>query len=239
MLEQSKVGTKLVGFYRGEVKKHCADGRCKIFWPSAMPLEWGENTQKAIDMLPEAEQAAPLFAASHITDGMFSYPDIGTIVWGFFENGDINHPVYFASTLDSTVNASIYNTECNEKTYNAENYANNESKKTAVINLGSIKIKINASDKSLEILDKDTTSNISFSKEGISIHSPGIIKLDATAVEIKSNLITDVNSSGQLSLRAGGVVTPGNVTIFGNGVQIAATGAGVFITGTMDRKLYI
>lgn len=239
MLEQSKVGTKLVGFYRGEVKKHCANGRCKIFWPSAMPTEWGENTQEAIDMLPEAEQAAPLFAASHITDGMFSYPDIGTIVWGFFENGDINHPVYFASTLDSTVNASIYNTECNEKTYSADSYAGNESKKTAIINLGSIKIKINAADKSLEILDKDTTSNISFSKEGISIHSPGTIKIDASSIEINSNLETNVNSSGQLSLRAGGVVTPGNVTIFGNGVRISSLGGAVFISGQMESKTYM
>ena len=30
---------------------------------------------------------------------MFSYPNIGAIVWCFFENGDHNRPVYFASTL--------------------------------------------------------------------------------------------------------------------------------------------
>lgn len=38
--------------------------------------------------LPSAEQAAPLFGGTYNGNGMFSYPNIGSIVWVFFENCD-------------------------------------------------------------------------------------------------------------------------------------------------------
>lgn len=88
---------KLQGFYRGIVLKHLANGKCKIWIPTIHPEEW--NSYEKADMLPSAEQASPLSFGTNKGLGLFSYPNIGSIVWCFFENGDQNLPVYFASSL--------------------------------------------------------------------------------------------------------------------------------------------
>lgn len=80
MIEDFPEGNKLFGFYRGQVLKHCQQGKCKIWIPSIWPIEWRSNP----DLLPSAEQAAPLFGGSFAGNGMFSWPDLGSIVWCFF-----------------------------------------------------------------------------------------------------------------------------------------------------------
>lgn len=237
MLEESKVGTKLVGFYRGEVRKHCERGKCKIFWPGVTPNEFGG--MESIDKLPEAEQAAPLFASAYNVDGVFFYPDLGTTVWGFFENGDINHPVYFASTLNSEDRDAVYNTDCKEKIKTTEDYNGNESRRTAVISLGDLKVKINAEKKALEISDNSTDSKISFTDEGISITSPKQIKIEGDSVEIRSNILTDIKANGEVAIVGGAADSPGGVSVFGNGIDILASGTGVFISGNMESKRYL
>ena len=80
MVEDFPEGNKLFGFYRGQVLKHCSQGKCKLWIPSVYPIEWRNNP----DMIPDAEQAAPLFGGSFAGNGVFSWPDIGSIVWCFF-----------------------------------------------------------------------------------------------------------------------------------------------------------
>lgn len=88
---------KLQGFYRGTVVKHLSKGKCKIWIPTIHPEEW--NSYEKADLLPDAEQASPLSFGTNKGLGLFSYPNIGSIVWCFFENGDQNLPVYFAASL--------------------------------------------------------------------------------------------------------------------------------------------
>lgn len=95
MIEDFSIGNKLTGFYRGIVKKHLSNGFCKIWIPSVYPEQW----QNEPDKLPDAEQAAPLSFGTNNGLGIFSYPNIDSIVWCFFANGDQNFPIYFASTL--------------------------------------------------------------------------------------------------------------------------------------------
>lgn len=71
---------RLDGFYRGQVLKHCAAGRCKVWIPSVFP----EEATRDPDILPDAEQAAPLFGGSSNGSGFFTYPRINSIVWCFF-----------------------------------------------------------------------------------------------------------------------------------------------------------
>ena len=94
--------TQLNGFYRGIVMKHLSNGKCKIWIPSIYPKEW--STENNIDLLPSAEQASPLQFGASDGNGIFSYPGVGAIVWCFFERGDQNYPVYFASTLGGPQN---------------------------------------------------------------------------------------------------------------------------------------
>ena len=105
MTIQTPVGNKLNGFFRGKVIKHLKHGKCKVWIPSIYDPEW--ETQP--DMLPDAEQAAPLFAGSNHGNGCFSYPNIGAIVWCFFQNGDQNYPVIFASSLGGENAFNQYN----------------------------------------------------------------------------------------------------------------------------------
>ena len=84
----------LNGFYRGQVLKHCAAGKCKIWIPGV----YDEQYVSQPDRLPDAEQAAPLFGGSSNGSGIFTYPRINAVVWCFFQNGDQNLPVYFAAS---------------------------------------------------------------------------------------------------------------------------------------------
>ena len=95
MIQDSPVGCKLNGFFRGEVIQHLTHGYCKIFIPSIHPIEWRDQ----VDLIPPAEQASSLFAGTNNGSGEFTYPNIGSIVWVFFANNDQNYPVYFASSL--------------------------------------------------------------------------------------------------------------------------------------------
>ena len=88
---------KLNGFWRGKVLKHLSNGKCKIWISAIYPDEW--NSYEKADLLPDAEQASPLSFGANNGNGVFSYPNIGSIVWCFFARGDQNCPVYFASTL--------------------------------------------------------------------------------------------------------------------------------------------
>ena len=85
------------GIYRGKVvaRSDSKSGRLKIYVPGVYPEKYADDP----DSLPDAEQAGPLFGGVSKGYGMFSYPHIGAILWVFFQNGDQNLPVYFASCL--------------------------------------------------------------------------------------------------------------------------------------------
>ena len=244
MFEQSNTGTKLTGFYRGIVKAHCDAGRCKIFWPGVSPTEF-ENDP---DSLPDAEQASPLFAAAKQDEGMFFYPNIDSIVWGFFENGDINFPVYFASAIG----AGDMNTEA---VYGSEVMANKIEKasngkdayRTAVLRLGTLQITFNGESSSIEIkstIDQsenkdgtnETVSTISFDKEGISIKSNKNISIEANSVDVKASSYAKVSSPITVDISAGGLdeegkSLPGVIYLNSNTVDIWTTRGGTFISG--------
>ena len=85
-MADSKSTSSLQGFYRGVVLKHLANGCCKIWIPSVFPIEWASYANA--DLLPTAEQASPLSFGATNGLGIYSYPNIGSVVWCFFENGD-------------------------------------------------------------------------------------------------------------------------------------------------------
>lgn len=106
------ISSKKYGFYRGKVLKHLENGFCKIWIPGVYPEEYMNSPEK----LPPAEQAAPLLFgyqtdAQGVGNGAFSYPDLNAIVWCFFQNGDQNFPVYFASTLGGSGPLNNFNSQ--------------------------------------------------------------------------------------------------------------------------------
>ena len=95
MIQEFQGGNKLAGIYLGTVIQHCTHGYCKIWIPSVHPHEWCTQPDK----LPAASQATSIFGGTNNGSGVFTYPNIGSIVYCFFANGDQNSPVYFAASL--------------------------------------------------------------------------------------------------------------------------------------------
>lgn len=114
MIESTPSRNRVTGFYRGKVLAHSDHGKCKIYWPGVTPFTL-EECWKDSSILPDSEQAAPIFMRGSSSDkfrsnGLYSYPEIGTNVWGFFANEDVNYPVYFAtSILEDTANSEQFN----------------------------------------------------------------------------------------------------------------------------------
>lgn len=253
MLEQTKVGTNYTGFYRGKVLAHSDGGRCKIFWPGVSD----EKFQNSPDMLPDAEQASPLFASAQEKDGLFFYPQIGSIVWGFFENGDVNFPVYFASSIGGGLDnvSKIYGSEV-KGDLSLSAYNGEQSYNTAVLHLGSLKITFNGSDSSMKVessIDvndpeskkKDRTeSSIVFGKNGLSISSNKTIKIEARDIEIEASKECTAKANSILNLYGGGKNSdgsdvPGRIKMISNNNTIATKGGSTFILGEKNPKTTI
>ena len=250
-MEKTEIGTnKLNGFYRGTVKEVGKFGQCKIFWHGVSPNVWLENPE----MLPWSEQASPLFASANNTDGLFFYPDIGTTVWGFFQDGDANYPVYFASCIGVGSNNSCFEeTAANDKS----TMKGKKAKRTAILSLGELRItyngcKISSSDAENEDADDEENSPlpsfykiecpgsvIDITENGINISSIGNISISGKNVEIKATNKTSVVGESILALESSGTdennkFRPGQIYVVSNNNIIRSTGGRTTIAGDME-----
>lgn len=105
MIYEAKSCNKLTGIYRGKVIRHLPHGRLKVYIPSVYSAEYETNS----DLLPVAEQLTPLFAGTNKGNGVFSYPNIGSIVMCQFINGDQNFPLVIGATLGGHNSFGQYN----------------------------------------------------------------------------------------------------------------------------------
>ena len=95
MRVDSEQGIKLTGIYKGVVLKHLPNGKLKVFIPGIYPKEW--NDFDKCSKLPDCIIAPPIFAGNNKGNGTFSYPNTDAIVLVFFDNGDQNYPIAFAT----------------------------------------------------------------------------------------------------------------------------------------------
>jgi hypothetical protein len=84
---------KYYGFYRGEVVQLLNNGFCRIRIPDIL-----ESIDGNINTLPPAEPAQTIGGGANTVNGTFTYPALGSIVWCFFEGGNLERPVYFATS---------------------------------------------------------------------------------------------------------------------------------------------
>lgn len=98
-------------------KKIDSFGRCKVFFDGIYPEKFRKEPQN----LPWAEPVFPIFGGSGLTSvqdqknkeenespvyqsfsndivGFMSTPHVGAVVWGFFEDGNIQYPKFFGTT---------------------------------------------------------------------------------------------------------------------------------------------
>lgn len=211
MIEAAHGANRVTGFYRGIVKAHSTNGKCKIFWPGVTPDDFENKTE----FLPDAEQAAPLFAGAANKNGVFFYPDINSVVWGFFENEDVNRPVYFASTLSYKENTDTYE---------------NLNHKIRRIQIDDLVINFNTEENSVEILNGQ--GSISIDKEGkvlldsqkeIEISAPKVtvnvgkdLNVSANNIKITANEnIETFSQRNNIRTRNGGTTIKGDLPLYG------------------------
>jgi hypothetical protein len=115
MDEDEDNSEKFPGMYRGMVENNGVDipegselqtdeearGRCQI---RVLGVHSQLNRASYIDGIPSAnlpwaEQCSPIYAGAFYkqNSGISAVPPVGSWVWVFFDNGDHNKPVYFAS----------------------------------------------------------------------------------------------------------------------------------------------
>ena len=98
MKMNNEIPTTLLGFFRGQVMQQLTNGYCKISIPGILDFT-------DVNKLPPAECATSSFGGQN-ENGTFQYPELYSSVWCFFENGNANKPVYFASAVN---NAKTWN----------------------------------------------------------------------------------------------------------------------------------
>ena len=96
MIKFEKDTLKFDGMYRGKVLDNddpSEFGRIKV-------EVFGVFDGIVAADVPWAVPAMPLFSGAGAGFGSFTVPEIDSYVWCFFESGDHNQPVYFASATD-------------------------------------------------------------------------------------------------------------------------------------------
>lgn len=220
MIESTPGGNRVSGFYRGKVVAHSTNGKCKIFWPGVTPPDFEDKP----DELPDSEQAAPLFAGAANANGVFFYPDIGSFVWGFFANEDVNFPVYFASTLSYKENESTYD--------NLSQAPEKKDNKIKKICIDDVAITLNSEENSVEIVNTLNGGCVSISKDGkvmleslkeikilapkITVNANGDLNLNGASIKITSNKEIEMFSqNNRILTRNGGTVIKGDSPYYG------------------------
>jgi hypothetical protein len=128
------------------------------------------------DKMPEVNVYSKVYkpsAYSNKTKGMFTVPNVGAMVWVFFEGGNISKPVYFAYSYDKQDWQSIYDLITSEDTNNGPDYPGafeNTTSKDVANNDSNIyrkgKTVFNSKGGSIEIVDTDDHEKIKITQAG-------------------------------------------------------------------------
>jgi len=95
---------KFNNMYRGKVLNNSDPEKLGRIRSEIYPMLIGKTTAKNLDgvdgvetaQIPWAVPAMPLSSGAGDACGSFAVPSVGSFVFIFFEEGDINQPVYFA-----------------------------------------------------------------------------------------------------------------------------------------------
>lgn len=110
MIVDRPESNKLVGLYRGKVVRHLSHGRLKVFIPSVYPAEMENQPAQ----LPDAEMLVPMFGGNNMGNGVFSYPNVNSVVMCQFLNGDQNYPIVVGATQGASLAKQRYSEVANE-----------------------------------------------------------------------------------------------------------------------------
>ena len=108
-MEHKYPGNYLAKVLATDVDEDAHLGRIKVeVYPMLIGTETarlmgGHDEGIALAQLPWATPAFPLAIGAGDGIGCFAVPDVGTMVWVFFQAGDVYQPVYFAEASNAVV----------------------------------------------------------------------------------------------------------------------------------------
>jgi len=169
-IAKENLSAKFAGFFRAIVKDNVDPkkyGRVKLHVLNVFD-------DIATEYLPWATMAAPLSVGSGDDAGTFNVPDVDSLVWCFFEQGDHNQPVYFAEAVDGVHGLPVER---------LTNYPNRRVMKTK----SGIVVYVDDEDVSLKVTHPLGTS--------IEIAADGTIKITGGNVEVSGADVTIAGST--------------------------------------------
>ena len=101
---------KFIGAYRGKILSNSDPDKLGRVKAEIYPMLIGVATAQDLDgvdgietaQIPWAVPAMPLSSGAGAGIGSFAVPAVGSFIFVFFEEGDINQPVYFAEAQTKT-----------------------------------------------------------------------------------------------------------------------------------------
>jgi hypothetical protein len=175
MVQNQKLGVtgltlhndKLWGFYRATVKSVTdpkQQGRIKA---EVIPYFVDIETT----LLPWAVPASPLKSGSGVGTGSFDVPDVNSMVWVFFEMGDIYQPVYIANASDGVHGLPTFRTT---------NYPNRRGWKTS----SGIEFYTDDTDESVTLIHPSGTTVVIDVDGNVTLTSTGVVTITGDQIQL-------------------------------------------------------
>lgn len=208
----------ITGFYRGVVKQHRRQGRCKIFIAGVHDPEW--DTPENVDKLPSAEQIVPIIAPSNGKDGVFTYPAIGSVVVCGFFNGDVNRPFYMGAILGGKDSNETY-TDKSRPNVTSDAVKNGTDAYKCHVGVGKSIVSMSETGQiEIKVINEaeadSKLANIVIDKDGnIQIYASKIVQIDGESVKITGRKQMDI-CSPTINIKSEGA--PGSVKVSGTEV---------------------
>ena len=220
--------TAATGFYRGKVVSHLPGGQCKIWieaagWPATWETESSSQTDIYGNQLrgakyPTANQAAPL-GGGFCGNGIFCYPQLSSYVWCFFENGDENKPIYFATDPRGPTTESQY----------SEVAKSDPNDNTYMLKFGNSTIEIG--NNSIQMSHQN--SNINSNTDEDQPSKRFTIQIDDTGINIQdndNNSFVNINTNGYINIST--INETSKITLDNTKITIDANEGNVSVNGT-------
>lgn len=192
-LDRKTLDMKFNGFYRGtvvDVADPLTSGRVKV------------NVFSVYDEIPKSVIPWAEYADPMMTQGFF-IPDVGDLVWVFFDNGDHMKPVYFAGAASATFGHSEKNTG---------SYPKNRVFKVA----GGHKIEVNDSGTGYINIQHNSGTKLK-------LNGDGSVDLTCTGdyrVSVGGNMSTTVQGSASLSAASISDTASGAIVLNGSTISM-------------------
>ena len=214
-------GNGLDGFHRGIVRKQMSDGRVKVFVPGIHDPQFEADGNE--DFLPNAELMMPLFAKSIDQSGFFGVPDVGSIVWVFFQNQDVNYPVVVGTTLNAVpgFGKASWNRCLRKKKY-VKQLLKNGNAEVSLDENGSIDLTVNSMEGSAQ--DCGSMKDCHITLDRTNCNNRITLSADDIILDCRNLLLKTFNTQ---------IDAANKVIIHGRGGRVAIMSPSIFINSNM------